>query len=323
MSPAAQPETAPLVSVVIPAHNSRDFIAETLDSVLAQDYPAIEVIVVDDGSSDDTCEITARYAPRVSLLRQSHQGAAAARNRGIAASSGAYVAFIDADDVWWPRKLSTQVAALRGSGHGLAYGRFIRWRADTDGRYPPAAELFAGAVGAERSEGPFITGFPYVELLQRCIVWTSTVLVERAALERAGLFDPSLQKGQDYDLWLRLSQQVSMLAQETPMALYRIHGNSISHKAYAKNYEYDILQRTVARFGLEGPDGRCQSPRVIEDRFARLALNHGLQHLRTGDPNVALASLGRAIRHGGLRAKPGLLWLGALSRCVVLLLGLV
>ena len=105
----------PLVSVVIPSYNCGGVIGDTLESVLAQDYPALEVIVVDDGSTDDTCDVVARYGDRVTLLQQRNAGAAVARNAGIRCARGDYVALLDADDLWLPGKLSIQVDHLEGN----------------------------------------------------------------------------------------------------------------------------------------------------------------------------------------------------------------
>ena len=99
----------PLVSVVIPTFNGARFLAQTIESVLAQTYPRLEVLVVDDGSTDETPAIAASYAPRVSYLHQANAGTAAARNTGITQASGAFIALLDHDDLWEPRKLERQL----------------------------------------------------------------------------------------------------------------------------------------------------------------------------------------------------------------------
>ena len=196
----------PWVSVVIPAFNSAEFIADALASVAQQDYPHIEIIVVDDGSTDATREIVARVAPHARLLTQANKGSGAARNLGIQSATGKYVAFLDADDVWWRHKLRTQVTALQATTHQMTYSRFIWWHADSQtGRYSEPQAEFDTPRNPRLSDSPVVSGSPYVELLLDCIVWTTTVMVERAAFERSGMFDESLRKGQDYDLWLRLS----------------------------------------------------------------------------------------------------------------------
>jgi len=130
----------PLVSVIIPAFNARLHIGAALSSVLDQDYPNLEIIVVDDGSSDETSKEALRYGERVRVIRQANAGPAAARNRGVSASRGELLAFIDADDVWIAGKLVAQVRYLREHPDvGVVFGAWIRWNASEDGTFgePP------------------------------------------------------------------------------------------------------------------------------------------------------------------------------------------
>jgi GT2 family glycosyltransferase len=311
---AGGPVDAPLVSVVMPAFNSAKHIGEALGSALGQDYPAIEIIVVDDGSTDDTRGIVAAFGPRVRLVAQNNQGAGAARNRGIREARGRYVAFLDADDVWWAHKIRAQVEALARSGCRMAYSRFIWWRADEMGRFTQPQAEFESRDSPNISTGDLVTGSPYAELLLDCIVWTSTVIVERAALDQVGVFDPDLRKGQDYDLWLRLSREIPMLGMQTPTALYRIHGSSITTSLKPVNYEYLILSRAIERWGERGPDGRSPPPGLVAERLARSCLNHALAHLQHGDPRIAATCLALSMHHSRIDLKRTGLWLQAVAK---------
>src|SRR5262245_60758400 len=209
----------PLVSVVIPAHNCGRFIGDALDSVLRQNYPLLEIFVIDDGSTDDTCDVVARYSDRVSLVRQRNAGAAVARNVGMKLARGRYVALLDADDVWLPGKLRLQVDHLER--HPDVAMCCTRWHL----LYPDAA----GAYHFERAASPESVsvdpkwrGWIYCELLLDCEVWTSTVVMRRELDERVGGFDVKLRRGQDYDYWLRASRLTRIDRLDAPLALYRM-----------------------------------------------------------------------------------------------------
>jgi glycosyltransferase involved in cell wall biosynthesis len=298
----------PLVSVVIPAFNDEKHIAQTLRSALDQDYQNLEILVIDDGSTDGTRDIVSMYVERsrgrVRLLTQQNQGAAAARNLGIKDARGLYVAFLDADDVWWRSKLSMQVNALMSSGYKMAYSRFIVWHADASGEFPAPESEFARSPNPQLYTGQLVTGWAYAELLLDCLVWTSTVVVERAALLQSGLFDVTLRKGQDYDLWLRLSRQIPMLGLEQATALYRTHSGSITYRLSDECFEYRILAGAVARWGESGPDHRSPPAGLVRNRLRRILFNHGLSHYRHGKPAVAAKCFAQLMRNHGLQFRP-------------------
>jgi len=293
----------PLVSVIIPAYNNEKHIGEAIDSVLRQDYSPLEIIVVDDGSTDRTPMIVSAYGNRVVLLQQENQGSAVARNLGIKAASGRYLAFLDADDVWWKHKIRYQVTELIRSGHSMAYSRFIWWEPNEDGEYSIVDNEFDLENNPRLSAGLISTGWIYTDLLLDCIVWTSTVIVEKAALEAVGLFDPSLRKGQDYDLWLRLARNFEMLGLEQPTALYRRHAESITDSLKQINYEYLILSRAIERWGITSPDGKRTPEDLLSTKLYRSCFNHGYSHLKRGNPKVAIESLSASMRYSGIRFK--------------------
>jgi len=321
-SAPASASVAPLVSVVMPAYNSARYIAEAIDSALQQDYPALEIIVVDDGSTDDTVNIVARYGDKIRLLSQKNQGSAAARNLGIRQARGKYIAFLDADDAWWRHKIRHQVEALAAGGYKMAYSRFIWWHPNEQGQHTQPQTEFDQPANRNLSSAAIVTGWPYAELLLDCIVWTSTVIVEKSELEKAGLFDESLRKGQDYDLWLKLARQIEMVGLEKPTALYRIHPASITSSVKEINYEYLILSRAVERWSEAGPDGRTPPAGLVAARLARSSFGHGHAHLRYGNPRIAAESFRLSMRHSGIRIKTLTFWLIAMlkqmSRCLTI-----
>ena len=286
-----------------------------MDSALAQDYSALEVIVVDDGSTDDTGIVLASYGAQIRLLSQPNRGCAAARNAGIAHARGRYVAFLDGDDVWWPGKIRYQIEALGKSVYKLAYSRFVVWHRQADGGYTSAHRMFSVEGIAHVSNCALVTGPIYEALLKDCIVWTSTVLVEKALLDAAGGFDETLVVGEDYDLWLRLSRTVPMLGLEQPTALYRQHPHSITRSARDTNYEYLVLTRALAQCGAGSPP----DPSAMRARLAHSMFNHGYSHYKGGNARIAALSFLRCMKHGDIGIKPLLLFLVCLAKAILVL----
>jgi glycosyltransferase involved in cell wall biosynthesis len=241
--------TGDLVSVVIPCFNASRYIAAAIRSVLAQRWDELEIIVVDDGSTDGSADLVAASFPEVRLIRQANQGVATARNVGVAAARGAWIAFLDADDIWLPGKLAAQADALRGDAAArMVYTAWQVWAGETPG--PGAAEvdaLLAGADDATRWAGP--SGWIYPDLLLDCALWTSTVVAHRSVFDEVGVFDPGLRIGEDYDLWLRASRVTRIARVNRPCALYRSHAASITRSAPLENYRSIVVSRAIARWG--------------------------------------------------------------------------
>ena len=217
--PAAR---APRVSAIVTTYNYAAYISAALDSVLGQTRPPDEVVVIDDGSTDDTSQIVARYAQAgVRYLRQENQGAGAARNRGICETQGDLLAFLDADDLWLPDKLERQLACLAARPElGLVSGQMIWWDQETEARW---IERFGVPAGRDVTR----------ELVVRNVVGNpSMVLARRATIEAVGGFDPCLRWGQDWDLWIRLStcSQIGFLPE--PVMIYRWHSGSLSRQSF-------------------------------------------------------------------------------------------
>lgn len=216
---------APLVGIVIPMYNAATTIDETLDSAFAQTYPAIEIIVVDDGSTDggaSRVEQRATADPRLRLLRQQNCGVAAARNSGAAATTADYLAFLDADDLWAPHKIALQMTALLTSGGaaGVSYSwsaLIDRWSHVISLDYRPVVE---GCVTRELCEGNFVGN-------------GSSLLVRRDVFEAAGGFDSSLrdrdaQGCEDLAICLALSERTEFRVVPRFMTGYRRTDDNMS-----------------------------------------------------------------------------------------------
>lgn len=207
----------PTVSVIIPTYQRANLVVEAIASVLAQTYQDYEIIVVNDGSTDNTQAVLAQFNDRIIAIHQSNQGLSAARNTGIKASSGKYIAFLDDDDRWLPEKLAKQVPILEMKPKvGLVCSNIFR--CDTQGRVvdemPPAPKLRVSWV-----------------LFQKNFIFVLTVLLRRACLDEVGLFDETLTSCEDYDLWLRIIEKWAVYCLDEPLAYYRQGEHSMQTNA--------------------------------------------------------------------------------------------
>ncbi|MGH9628406.1 MAG: glycosyltransferase [Bryobacteraceae bacterium] len=212
-------ETAsPLISVVIPVYNGSATIRETVESVLSQTHRNLELIVIDDGSTDDTSDVLASIAdPRVHVFSLENAGIATSRNRGLARCRGQFVSFIDADDLWTPDKLQAQLEALQQApGAGAAYS----W---TD---------YVDENGAFLHQGSHVSlsGDIYAAMLvQNFLENGSNALIRRAVFDSVGDFDESVPKGaEDWEFFIRVARHYTFVPVRKAQVLYRVATNSVS-----------------------------------------------------------------------------------------------
>jgi glycosyltransferase involved in cell wall biosynthesis len=216
----------PLVSVVIPAHNAGPYLRETLESVTRQEtaFP-FEIVLIDDGSTDDTLA-QARTFEEVRIVRESGRGPSAARNRGIAEARGEYVAFLDADDLWPPEKLATQVAIFQSHPElGLVVGDC---RIFTDAGSRPRTQFEEQGLDTEFFGGDVVIEDPYARLFRVNFVPTGAAVVRRTCLEKAGLFDESRRYVEDLDLWFRIALHCKIGYTRRICELKREHAGGLS-----------------------------------------------------------------------------------------------
>ena len=207
----------PRVSVIVPAYNTAAYLAETLNSALAQSYRDFEIIVVDDGSTDDTLAVARSFEPQVTVKTQPNQGPAAARNRAISYASGEYLALLDSDDLWVKDKLAEQVAWLDARPElGWIFGE---------------AQMFV----AEGSEQRVLRKIGYTadpsfkQLLFGDFIPNSTVVIRRRCVEQVGLLNTAraLIGVEDYEYWLRLARQFAFAGMPRPLAFYRVRPGNL------------------------------------------------------------------------------------------------
>lgn len=217
-----------MVSVIIPNYNYAAYLGQAIDSALGQLYPAVEVLVVDDGSTDGSEAVLRGYGDRIRWVRQARVGVSAARNRGIQESRGALIAFLDADDMWKPEKLARQVALLEDPRVGMVF----------------CGIEYVNEVG--RRLNVSVTGRSGQALKEIALLrWPgapgigSTALIRKACFDRVGGFDPQLSTSADWDLWRRLACHYELAMVHEPLVGYRMHDGSM-HRSI-EVFERDML----------------------------------------------------------------------------------
>jgi len=225
--------TQPHVSVIIPTFNRGWILHEAIDSVLAQDYVNWELIVVDDGSTDNTAEILGGYRDRLTVLAQHNQGVSAARNRGIQAAAGELIAFLDSDDLWLPQKLSRQVEFFNDRRDALICQTEEIWIRNGRRVNPKVRHQKPSGMIFERS-------------LELCLVSPSAVMIRPRLFDRVGFFDESLPACEDYDLWLRISWRYPVYLIDTPLIIKRGgHVDQLSRKPALDKYRIKSMVKII------------------------------------------------------------------------------
>lgn len=206
----------PSVSVIIPTYQRANLVSQAIESVLAQTYTDYEIIVVIDGSTDNTKEVLAQFKDKITVIYQENKGLSAARNTGIMATKGLYVAFLDDDDLWAPNKLEKQLACFESNPKiGLVY---------SDGFFFNEKSVLPDKWTSVYPPPPV---WQFLALFARNVILASTVVVPRECLEEVGLFDETLKSCEDYDLWLRIIEKFPIYFLNEPLGYYRQTANSL------------------------------------------------------------------------------------------------
>lgn len=243
------------ISVIIPCYNRQSLIARAIDSVLAQTYAALEVIVVDDGSSDNSADFIRRQYPNVKLLQQSQHGVSHARNQGIRLAQGNWIAFLDSDDAWHTDKLQQQVSALQQQPqYQICHTHEIWIRKDKRVNQMRKHEKFGGHI--------------YQHCLQQCLMAPSSILINRDVFDKIGLFDETLPVCEDYDLWLRITARYAVLYLEQALITkYGGHDDQLSHQFWGMDrFRIKALHKMLQSSVLNSVD-RQATVDVLRDKI--------------------------------------------------------
>jgi hypothetical protein len=229
----------PQVSVVIPVYNAATFVPKAIDSVLRQTMGDLELVVVDDGSTDDTpAAVQAISDPRMRYIRQKNQGPSVARNTGIRATTGPWVAFLDGDDYWLPTKLEAQLAKAQANPQaGLVY---------SGGTYRDVSGAMIADMPAT-VEGDVLPEL----LLDNCLAGsTSSAMVRRDVLDKIGLFDESMSCCEDWELWLRVATVTKIAKVDERLACIVNRPGSLNKRARdVRNVSVEMLKTAFATYG--------------------------------------------------------------------------
>jgi glycosyltransferase involved in cell wall biosynthesis len=284
--PEAEGREVPKVSVVLPTYNSARFLGTAIQSVLDQTFQDWELIVVDDGSDDNTRDVLAAFRdPRIRYFYQENRGAPAALNAGLRLARGAYVAFLGGDDRWMAEKLALQVAQLDGLPPQVALvyadlrlvnlednailGRFL------DGREPPRGRVLSELV---RTEGSFI---------HPC-----ASLIRREVFDKVGLFDETLRTHEDWDLWIRIASVYEVEALDIPLAVYGRHPSQLTKDIWQMYSDGVEAKLRVLRSNTLPPADR----RALRHYLAHHHYGYGIKALNLGRRKEAWEALLKSLR---------------------------
>ncbi len=258
------------ISVIIPTYNRWHTLPRALDSVLAQTYCADEVVVIDDGSNDNTAELLKENYPNVTLAQQENSGVSAARNHGINESSGEWVALLDSDDEWLPHKLEQQMALIvQQPEHKLVHSDEIWIRNG----------VRVNQMKKHLKKG----GWIFKDCLPLCAISPSAAMIHRTVFDNVGLFDETLPACEDYDLWLRITSRYPVLYCDEPLIKkYGGHEDQLSKQHWGMDrFRIQALMKVIDRGGVNEGDRTAALVMLLQktDILLKGAIKHGNSEL--------------------------------------------
>ena len=275
----------PQISVIIPTYNRAWTLNTAIDSVVAQEYPSVEIIVVDDGSTDETPQLLARYGDAIQILTLENGGVSRARNRGIDASRGDFIAFLDSDDSWLPKKLSEQMDFFAANPTALICQTEEIWIRHGKRVNPckhhmkPSGDIFEAS-------------------LHLCLVSPSAVMMKRALFERVGLFDETLPACEDYDLWLRIAYRYPIYTTASPLVVkHGGHEDQLSKTPLLDRFRIHSMVRLLREATLS--PAQREATRCVLQKKGRIYAKGCLKYGRKEEAEAIIQMVVRALEEAG------------------------
>jgi len=255
------------VSVIIPSFNRAYCLPNAIDSVLSQNFECeLELIVIDDGSTDETRELIAQSYPDVVYLHQANLGVSGARNYGLREASGDWIALLDSDDVWLPNKLATQIKLLRETGLKVCHTEEI-W-------------IRNGVRVNQMNKHQKTGGLIYQNCLPLCAMSPSSIMIHRSVFDDIGVFDESLPACEDYDLWLRLSARFEVAFVSEPMIIkVGGHDDQLSRQHWGMDrFRVIALQKMLFEHAEFLTQAQAQATKTILIKKLNILRNGAVKH---------------------------------------------
>ncbi|MEW6620095.1 MAG: glycosyltransferase, partial [bacterium] len=291
------------ISIIIPTYNAENFLPQAINSVVEQTYQDIEIIVVDDGSTDNTKRIIEPFMDKIYYIYKDNGGSASARNVGIKSAKGEYIAFLDADDIWLPQKLELQINLFRQCQE-------IDWIHTNLMLIDESGNI----IGVRRVSDT-LSGNIFKTLFMENWVLTSSVMVKKDCFKMIGMFDEALSRTEDYDFWLRLAHHYKCGYLEQPLVKYRIHPTQKIKKIDRLFFdEKAIIEKTIQNF----PEIAGKS----KLRYGKLYFTWGRRYFEIGELQNAKKKFKIALTYQPLNPKYIIYYLSCLFNLPQLIWGI-
>lgn len=277
----------PKTSIIIPAFNASKYLIETIESVINGTFNDYEIIVIDDGSTDNTFELASQFKDKVRAIKQKNIGMSATRNRGIEESDSKYIALLDADDVWHPEKLALQTRLLdERNNYGLCHTGFIFWEGRTPISFPKNVDM---------TTDPDLTGWIYNKMLLTNYVLPSSALIRRSLVNEIGNFICEDQQTDDWEYFTRASTMTEFAKLFGNLVAYRQIPSSLSKKIRTTNVTEVMRSKLINKYGVSNPNGDPVDIDSLENRMYKSNKDFADSHLAHGNALIGLMEFKRLL----------------------------